>query len=78
MISNLKYPLAAMVYTKVIQGFNLFSGYMGLLLLQIILTLSARGPSLYSESDVCWRHILTYKDNPGAERIKIFQMVMDP
>ena len=30
-----------------------------------------RGDSLYtSESDVCRRQILTYKDGPGAERVE--------
>ena len=42
------------------------------------LTLSARGPSYTSESDVCRRQILTYKDSPRAERIIIFLMAADP
>ena len=38
-----------------------------------------RGDRLYtSESDVCGRQILTYKDDPRAERIKIFLMTVDP
>ena len=38
-----------------------------------------RGDRLYtSKSDVCRRQILTYKDGPRAERIKIFLMVVDP
>ena len=51
------------------------------------LTLWARGPSLYvriwrlplytSESDVCRRQILTYKD-PRTEGIKIFIVAVDP
>ena len=37
------------------------------------------GDRLYtSESDVCGRQILTYKDGPRAERIKTFRMVLDP
>ena len=44
-----------------------------------------RGPSLYvrlwrlyaSESDVCRRQILTYKDGPRTERIKIFPMAVN-
>ena len=40
------------------------------------LTLSAR---LYtSESDVCGRQILTYKDDPRTEIIEIFIMAVDP
>ena len=31
-----------------------------------------------SESDVCRRHILTYKDDPRSEKIEIFLMVVDP
>ena len=31
-----------------------------------------------SESDVCRRHILTYKDGPRTERNKIFLMVVAP
>ena len=31
-----------------------------------------------SESDVCRRQILTYKDGPRTERIKIFIMAEDP
>ena len=30
-----------------------------------------------SESDVCRRQILTYKDDPRTERIKIFIMAVD-
>ena len=38
-----------------------------------MLTISARGERLYtSESDVCRRQILTCKDGPRTERIKIF------
>ena len=38
-----------------------------------------RGDRLYtSESDVCRRQILTYKDGPRTERIKIFLMAADP
>ena len=31
-----------------------------------------------SESDVCKRQILTYKDGPRTERIYIFLMALDP
>ena len=31
-----------------------------------------------SEYDVCRRQILTYKDDPRAERVKIFVMTVDP
>ena len=31
-----------------------------------------------SESDVCGRQILTYKDGPHAERIQIFITAVDP
>ena len=41
--------------------------------------LYARIGHLYtSESDVCRRQILTYKDGPRTERIKIFLMVVSP
>ena len=37
-----------------------------------------RGDRLYAaESDVCRRQILTYKDGPRTEIIKIFIMVVD-
>ena len=37
------------------------------------------GDRLYMpESDVCRRQILTYKDDPRTERIKIFIMVLNP
>ena len=37
------------------------------------------GERLYtSESDVCRRQILTYKDCPRTERIKLFLMAVDP
>ena len=37
------------------------------------------GDRLYtSESDVCRRQTLTYKDDPRSERIKIFIIVIDP
>ena len=37
------------------------------------------GEHLYtSESDVCRRQILTYKDGPRTERNTIFLMVVDP
>ena len=31
-----------------------------------------------SESDVCRRQTLTYKDDPRAEKIKTFMMTVDP
>ena len=31
-----------------------------------------------SESDVCRRQILTYKDGPRTERVEIFIMTVDP
>ena len=38
-----------------------------------------RGDRLYTpESDVCRRQILTYKDDPRTERIKLFVMIVDP
>ena len=38
-----------------------------------------RGDRLYtSESDVCRRQILTYKDDPRTERMKIFIIAVDP
>ena len=38
-----------------------------------------RGDRLYtSESDVCRRQILTYKDDPHTERIKTFIMAVNP
>ena len=37
------------------------------------------GNRLYtSESDVCGRQILTYKDDPRTERIEIYIMVVGP
>ena len=39
--------------------------------------LSARGGLYTSKSDVCRRQILTYKDCPRTERIRIFVMVVD-
>ena len=42
-------------------------------------SLFQRGDRLYaSESDVCRRQILTTKEDPCAERIKILLMVGDP
>ena len=43
-----------------------------------ILTLSARWRLYTSESDVSRRQILTYKDDRRAERIKFFQMAVEP
>ena len=38
-----------------------------------------RGDRLYtSESDVCRRQILTYKDSPRTERTKIIIIAVDP
>ena len=40
-----------------------------------------RGDRLYtSESDVCRRHILTYKEHPNSERTKkhVVKMAVDP
>ena len=43
------------------------------------MTLNINPSRIYtSESDVCRRQILTYKDGPRTERIKIFLMVVDP
>ena len=41
-------------------------------------TLSVRGPSYASESDVCKCQILICKDGPRTERIKIFITAVDP
>ena len=38
-----------------------------------------RGDRLYTpESVVCRRQILTYKDDPRTESIKLFVMIVDP
>ena len=42
------------------------------------LTLSVRGSTLTSESDVWRRQILTYKAGPRTERINIFLTAVDP
>ena len=42
------------------------------------LTLSVRGYTLASESDVCRRQIMTTKVDPSALRVKIFIMAVDP
>ena len=44
----------------------------GLRPLYIILILSVRGPSLYVR--IYRRQIMTYKDGPHAERIKVYAM----
>ena len=47
---------------------------------QAALNLLKRSDLIYltSESDVYRRQILTYKDDPRTERIKIFTMAVDP
>ena len=42
------------------------------------LILTARGRLYTSESDVCRRQILTYKDGPRAEKNTIFLVAVDP
>ena len=42
------------------------------------LTFSASDRLYTSESDVCRRQILTYKDDPRTERINIFIAAIDP
>ena len=42
------------------------------------LSLTARGSTLKSESDVCIRHIPTSKVNPRTESVKIYLMAVDP
>ena len=46
--------------------------------LHLTLTLTARGQTLSSESDVCRRQILTTKDYPRTVKVKIFLMVLHP
>ena len=43
----------------------------------IVLTLSARDRLSTSESDDCRRQILTYKDGPRTDIIKLFIMTVD-
>ena len=43
-----------------------------------ILTLTARGSTLESESDVCRRQIQTSKIDPGTVRVKICSVTVDP
>ena len=42
------------------------------------LDLSARYRLYTSESDVCRRQIMTYKDDPRTKKKKIFIMAVDP
>ena len=65
---------------------NLKSSYMTMLCYVMLLVHAIIHVQLFqclnrfytSESDVCIRQILTYKNGPRTERIKIFIAVVDP